>query len=123
MNKVARTQALEDLIAAKSPLQQTLQAVKRFPWDSERELVELTAAKATSVLELYVDGGLNAKEVTEWAEALEGRDDVALEERNKELLKTLLFELSSPELAEPISVAMAQQWKQRLAGPDQELVR
>lgn len=116
MTRPTRVQALQALVAAEPPMQQTLETVRSFSWDSE-ELVELTAAHATHVLQSYLAEQLHAEELVAWAEALEGRDDVALEERNEEVLKRFLFEASSPELAEPISASMAQQWVERLSDP------
>jgi len=56
-----------------------------------------------SALESHALGGLHADGLESWAEAIAGRDDVAMEVTAAEMLTQALFELSSPELFGPVA--------------------
>jgi hypothetical protein len=110
----SRTTALKNLIALRAPVGEAIQALREFPWDSEQELVQLTSAATLSILHRFIEGELSAADIQEWADALEVRDDVGLEAANEEGLRELIFEIATPELSEPFTVAVAQHWQSRL---------
>src|SRR3954454_11156849 len=92
-----RTTALHDLLELRVPVTAALQALRLFRWDSE-ELVTVTRADISAVLDRLAGGGLNREEVVEWAEAVHLRDDIAREEGAEDLVNEVLVEMSSPEL-------------------------
>ena len=62
----------------------------RFPWDCDEELVIFGRKHAQSVLMRYLNGELSEKNVEDWADTMECRDDVGFEnEQVKELIHTL----------------------------------
>ncbi|CAN5361044.1 hypothetical protein BH11ACT1_BH11ACT1_13050 [soil metagenome] len=75
----------------------------QFPWDSTEELAVLGVADVVSALESHARGGLDADGLESWAEAIAGREDVAMETTAAEMLTQALFELSSPELFGPVA--------------------
>ncbi|HEX5332375.1 MAG TPA: hypothetical protein VFW79_07005 [Cellulomonas sp.] len=75
----------------------------QFPWDSPDELAVLGVADVVAALESHALGGLDADGLESWAEAIAGRDDVAMEATAAEMLAQALFELSSPELFGPVA--------------------
>ena len=75
--------------------------LRQFPWDSPEELTVLTVADVVSALESHALGELGTDGLESWAEAIAGRDDVAMETKAAEDLTQALFELSSPELFGP----------------------
>lgn len=111
----ARTQALEALLLLREPVQVAIQKVSSFPWDSEVQLVVLTRADARRVVTAFVEGSLSAEECDEWANAVEGRDDVSLEGGSEELLREFLFEFGTPELTRPLTRSTAEEWILKLS--------
>jgi hypothetical protein len=108
----ARIAALLDVTQwRRRPISEAVERLREFPWDSDDELVTMTRADGISCLDLYLTGSITADDVNVWAEALEGRDDVAFD---TELLSELLFELANPEITEPLSENLAQRWQRRL---------
>jgi hypothetical protein len=85
-----------------------------YPWDSEEELYVLTQSDALEVLERYLVGKISSSELRDWAEALEGRDDLGFEEVRADDLKNFLFEIATPELFSPLSPRVAADWRERL---------
>jgi hypothetical protein len=106
----ARREALESLLLLRDPVQAAIQRVSSFPWDSEVRLAVLTRADAHRVVTGFLEGSLSAEECEEWANAVEGRDDVGLENGSEELLKEFLFELGTPELTRPLTQSTAKEW-------------
>ena len=111
----SRRQALEDLLFLRLPVERAVQRLKEFPWDSERELAILTRVDAQRLLTAFLDGRLVAAQCQEWAFALEGRDDLALEGGSENLLKNFLFEISSPELNGELTTRKAEEWRTRVS--------
>jgi hypothetical protein len=116
-----RIQALLDVTRLRQPVEQAAAALADFPWDSDEELVELTRSDAVRLLNAYADHVLSADDCRRWAEALEGRDDVGLQAGAEDALKDLLFELSTPEITEPLTPQRARHWQTVLrAAPAQD---
>lgn len=66
-------------------------------------LVTLLTADLRAVLERYANGELSDRDVENWANLVEGREDIQVEENDKEVL----FELANPELTQQLSRARA----------------
>lgn len=92
-----RTDALLDLVELRTDLGGALAALRQLPW-GENEVVELHPGHLLRALRAYQDGAVTAEELTRWADAVEGRDDIGRSERHAPLLNDALLEMSSPEL-------------------------
>lgn len=110
-----RIDALRDLINLRVPVEQAESALAEFGWDSDDDLDTLTRADVIHILRRYQAGELNSTDCQRWAEALEGRDDLGLEEDWEDALKELLFEIATPGLAERLTPEFARRWASRLS--------
>jgi hypothetical protein len=88
-----RQEILRDLIELARPVPTLRRELAVFPWDSA-ELVRLDRAQLTATLRRYLSGKISSQSVSEWAEALEGRDDVGYDQQ----VADVLAELASPEI-------------------------
>ncbi|WP_328647404.1 hypothetical protein OHS58_05810 [Amycolatopsis sp. NBC_00348] len=113
MNAQDRAAALLDILELHRSVPDAVRELSRFDFDGEEDLVTLTPAHVTAFLRGYLSGALTENDVEVWAEALAGRDDVGLLEGYGNLLKQVLFELSTPEINEPIGFEMARRWVER----------
>ncbi len=86
-----------------------------MPWDSSTAFVLLNRADCVRLLDSYLTERLTAEQCETWAEAIESREDVELEDGASDLLKAFLFEISTPEINGPLSLESAREWKDRLA--------
>lgn len=93
-----RRAALRDLVEHRRPVSESVQALAQFGWDSEEELVDVTASDVVNMLKSHLDGSTDADEVEAWAEAVQGRDDIGIPGPEAERVGRALFEISSPEL-------------------------
>ena len=112
-----RMTALQELLELHRPVAEAIRELSRFRFDSDEEIVTLAPAHVVGLLEGYLAGGLMEEDVEVWAEALAGRDDVGFLEGFEDQLKQVLFELSTPEINEPIGPEMARRWTARLRIP------
>ena len=51
----------------------------------------------------FLAGRTSAIEVENWANAIEGRDDIGFEPANEQLLRELVHELANPLLTQPLT--------------------
>ena len=98
-----RVDALNDLLQLRIPVADGIRNLGQFPWDSPEELVVLAVADVVSALESYARGEMDTDGLESWAEAIAGRDDVAMETKAADVLTQGLFELSSSELFGPVA--------------------
>ena len=115
MTTVDRIQALRDLIHLREPVADAARRLRAFPWDSDAELIVLGPVDLIHVLDLYLHGVLASTEVEEWAEAIEGRDDVGYESPHGDTIKQIVFELANPLLTRQLEPSRAREWRDALA--------
>lgn len=110
----ARIATLEDLVRLRKPVGEAIRAAGNLGWDSADDIVVLTVDDAVRAVRRYMDGSLSGNDFENWAEALTGRDDVGFDPRHADVLKQFLFEVSTPELFEPLGGSVARTWCARL---------
>jgi hypothetical protein len=109
-----RVDALTRLLELTPPVQNTIEAATELPRDQTYDLVTLTPGHVRSALERLLYGDVTGDEIEAWAEALHGRDDVALEEAHRDLLADFLYRSSTPELFGALTPSHAREWLNRL---------
>ncbi len=113
--RAERVAALRDLVSLARPINEALTVLGSLAWDSDEELVTLTRSDVLNVLRMFLAQDLGVDELKLWAEALEGRDDLAFEPGFEEELQQSVFEFSTPEINEPVSPELAVRWESRLS--------
>jgi hypothetical protein len=103
MAKRSRLEVLKDLVELRAPVNETRAQLAEFDWHSELELITMTTHDLARALTRFEAGSLDETDLSDWAEALQGREDVALDPPTRELLSEALYELSTPELFGPMS--------------------
>jgi hypothetical protein len=110
---MTRDELLADLLADRGSIPELRRELAKLPWDS-RELVVLRPEHAIAVIDRFLDGKRDASQVSEWANAIEGRDDVGLDGNSGGALRDLIFETANPELEGPLTRERATDWRERL---------
>ena len=111
-----RKELLNCLIGCPKESERLAKELAAFGWDSDVELVTLRAADVAAVLDQYLAGGLRSEEVEAWANALEMRNDVAVEGGTEGAVYDAAFELANPALEGPLSHERARELRRGLAG-------
>lgn len=107
----------EILLSLKSldaPMSEIKSSLNENVWDSEVELVTLTRQDIANVLSRFLDHKLSATDLEDWADAIEGRDEIGFEEGHEDLLKDIIFELANPEIHEPLTHQLVVEMLERL---------
>lgn len=108
---MSRSAALEDLLNLNAPLKEVQVALSAFPWDSNKDLAALRPSHLAGALTKYLNGELNEKEIEDWANSIECREDIAAEAA---VTRHCLHELANPLLEQPLTQVRAQWWISQL---------
>ena len=111
--KRERRDLVLQLIELREPINTTMSEFRSVPWDSEEPLIELQPHHVEAVLNRHIQGLLSDEDVEEWANALEGRDDVAV---TNDATKDVLHILANPILEGRLSRQRAAELIQALRG-------
>lgn len=114
MGEDLRGRLLLDLIWLRRPVDLVVSELANFGWDSQVELATLGRPAALAVLDAYIAGEREARDVGAWAAAIEGRDDIGLEADAAWTLKDLVFDLATAELTGRLTPSKAAAWRRRL---------
>lgn len=93
-----RRDALLDLVQMRCPVREALARLSAFALASQVDLVTLRVRDLVRALDEFGAGTVDADDLSAWAEAVHGREDIALDSTDRSLLADALFELSTPEL-------------------------
>jgi hypothetical protein len=113
-----RTEILTDLIELRKPVPAAVEAASALAWDEPDDLVVFTARHVRSALKRLLAGEFSADELEEWAELIQGREDIELKESDRERIVEFLVEASTPELFGELTRESATAWLRRLGESD-----
>lgn len=101
---MTRKEAVIALVAFDRPLDEIENALSSSGWDWDKSaLASLSLSQVQSVLKRYERGQLDRADIVEWANLIEAREDIAVDEDAAEAI----FDLANPVLQGPIEQTMA----------------
>lgn len=103
-----RKQILEQLLQMDGALSYVIESLKRFSWDSEPVAI-LTKQHIIHVLELFLGGTLSTTQVEDWANVIEGREDIGYEAIAHKQLIDVIHQLANPLLTRQLNEGSAKQ--------------
>jgi hypothetical protein len=112
-----RAEVLRNLLTVTPDLRASIGAARALRWDYDYELVRLHASHIRHVLRLYLSGEFSSTDVEDWANAVESREDVGLDEARKDDLASAIFDLANPALQGALTPDSADRLNQFLASP------
>ncbi len=98
-----RKKLLNDLLEMNSDLGVIDSELKKLTWDSNEELAILERGHMERILDRYLQGGLDSEMLEEWANIVEGRDDIGFEPGYESILQQVIFQLANPLLNAPVT--------------------
>ncbi len=110
-----RAAILNELLVVSRPINKIIHDLAQFGWDSDKELVTLRRDHVASILSEYLAGRCSASDVRIWAETIEGRDDIGIEQPFFASLQEIIFQLANPELGYELSALRARNFIGQLA--------
>lgn len=109
-----RTSALRALLAYELPVEPVLAELAQYGWDAAQPFVTLTLVDVVRILDRYLGGALSSEQVTDWADLVECRDDIAYPETDHEVLSAAIFRLANPSLEGDVTIEVAEELKREL---------
>jgi hypothetical protein len=102
-NDTDRVALINSLLEFSTPLINIFEKLKKISWDYDGYGVELKQSHLSSVLQRYVAGDLSATDIEDWANSIEGRDDIRFETSNEQLFEEIIYELANPILTQALN--------------------
>ncbi len=109
-----RTELLNSLLSFDQPLRQITSTLATFGWDSDLPLITLNRQHIATVLTRYLDSELSKVDVEDWANAIEGREDISYENGVTDELSNIVYQLANPRLTLPMSATSARELLKQL---------
>ncbi|MER6103513.1 hypothetical protein ABT115_14605 [Streptomyces sp. NPDC001832] len=106
-------QVLLDLVRWNGRINDLIAAARMIP-EGELPAVVLDRASAQAALRKVLAGEAFPGDLTAWTEELHMREDIDIEPGHEDLLTQFLFEMSTPELFEPITHELCSRWLDEL---------
>ncbi|MFD5392148.1 hypothetical protein ACFWMG_45985 [Streptomyces sp. NPDC127074] len=113
-------QPFEDLVHGKGELSELIEAVRH---DDPTATITLHRDHVAAAVEKVTTGLASPSELIDWAQAVHFEDRVDIDERHQDLLTQFLVEVSTPELFEPVTLAVCQRWLHALRATPESLTK
>jgi len=104
----SRRQILQELVAFSQPLEFLAKEISQLEWDYDGKPFIIKPIHIVNVLNRFLFGDLTAKEVEDWANMIECREDLEYEKSNVEQLDKIIYELANPEIEGQLTIAQCQ---------------
>jgi hypothetical protein len=105
--------ALQALVEGERPISEIRMMIEPFEFDSD-PLVVLRADQVLDKILRFLDKEIDSVYLEEWANLIEGRDDIQFDEADENEIKEVVHDLANPVLSGPIDSANANQMIARL---------
>lgn len=102
-----RSVVVENLINLSRPLDDLRQQLSSFDWDFEGVAIVLNRHHVVNVLSRYLRGELTAIIVEQWANLLEGREDISFDRIHEKWIADTIYELANPVLTARLNMTRA----------------
>jgi len=102
MSEASRIETLKHLLDRKISPPEANIILSRFDFDSE-PLVEVERSHILKLLMDFIEGFIDSKDVEDWADAVELRDDLFYDPQYEEDMKDIVHDLSNPILSGPLT--------------------
>ena len=94
-NRLSATRCLVEFAA---PLDQIRERLAQFEWDYDGATVVLSREHIIDVLGRYLRGEVSAPAVEDWANLIEGREDISTADKDRVWIEHAIYELANPAL-------------------------
>lgn len=113
---INRKKILQDLVEFRKPPSEMYAVLSIFEWDSDEELIQMERRHIAVVLQKYISGEISSEEIEDWANLIEGRDDVDYAE-----VAEILHILANPAITHQLTPSVAASLVDKLRMPNTPL--
>jgi hypothetical protein len=100
-----RNEVLEDLVCFAKPLDCISESLAKLPWDDDgnNSPFLLKRNHIIDILQRYLERKLSCTDVEDWANLIEGREDLEYNSADEEIISSVVYALANPLLEEELS--------------------
>ncbi len=102
-----RRKLLKKLLKYDGNLKEITTSLEKLGWDSNVSLITLQRQEIIEILNRYIKSEFTTSDIEEWANAIEGREDIDYENGYDELISTIIFKLANPLLTQGLDPQVA----------------
>lgn len=107
-------EVIKNLVTLSKPIEKIREDLKSSDWDSDDEVL-MTSSDVVKVLNRFISQEINVATIVEWANLIEGREDIDYQEPFFEEIKQLIYELANPDIEGEIKTETISRWIERLS--------
>ena len=100
---MTRIELLDKFLNMHEPVELLYDQLNKYKWDSNSELIILTRKHIIQALHLYISGEIVESKIEAWANAIESREDIGIENKFDKLIKDIMYELANPDLTSELT--------------------
>jgi hypothetical protein len=108
-----RIEILKDLVLLQSSIEVLEKELNQYPWDIETPLLKVSKNDIALILKKCLDNEIDFKTLTNWANAIECRDDLDF---STEEIQEIIFEVANSEINEEVTKERLQEIVDELRG-------
>jgi hypothetical protein len=90
-----RIDIVRDIVSYKGNPQILHYELSQYPWDLPEPIIQITGFDIFNILQKAIAGEITFKELEDWANLIECRDDFSFENED---LQEIIFQLANPKL-------------------------
>lgn len=109
-----RIEVLRRLIAFEGSIKLVQSDLSDFEWDYNREEIILLSRDLEVVLKKFCDGDISENDLELWANLVECREDIGLEENHEDQLSRIIFHIANQKINGPVDFTIAKDWIKKL---------
>jgi hypothetical protein len=102
----SRAILLRALIEYREPIEQTIAGLSELGWDAEEPAALITPDDVKGILQRFLRRELTSAQVTDWADLVEVREDIAYSS-HENVLSDIVFRLANPSLRDEVTPTLA----------------
>lgn len=91
----SRKEILKDLVLLQGDIESLKKELSEYSWDIEKPIFKINVEGFSNILKRSINNEIDFELLTNWANALECRDDLDFE---NEEIQEIIFELANPEI-------------------------
>ena len=110
---MSNNKILHNLINSVGTLDQIKLELKKLNWDDSNQ-ISLSTHHVVDILNKFQNGELRKDDVEEWANLIEGRDDIEYDEKNYDDILQAIHILANPVLEGELNFKLAEKVKKML---------
>lgn len=105
---------LQELFEFEKPLNTISAQLKSLDWDFDGEPLVLEMKYLVSAINLCLSGSKSAKELEDWANLIEMREDIIFDEKYETLICDTVYRLANPKLEGELTLERCKQYLSEL---------